>query len=232
MDKQYKSLADFVFYFYNEGACREYFETIKSANGETCQHCGNHKIYRYDKGKCFTIKTKTIFGGSKIPLQKWYIAIYLLTTSTKSILSKQFAKHIGVTQKTARHMYKRFREVMKSQKRQLFGGMDLDETYICGKENNKHFGKRTKGTQGSNTKTKTTIMGLIELKGNVVAKVVPNVRMRTIEKHIVEYVGIGTQLYTDEFTFYSKIKDLYPHKQIVHSIESFLSVVIMEHIII
>lgn len=225
MKTQFKSLIDFLAFFKDEETCLKHFEQIRFRDGEYCPHCGHTNIYRFKDGKrfrcakCredFTIKTKTIFGESKLPLRKWFTALYLLTTNTKGISSIQLAKHVGVTQKTAWFMDHRIRQVMKQGEGQLFGTVEIDETYIGGKEKNKHNSKRVKGTQGRNTKTKTAIVGLIQRGGEARAHVVENVTMRTIEKSIVDHVQIGTQLYTDDFSSYNKIGSLYPHKAVRH----------------
>jgi transposase-like protein len=93
MDKQFNSLLDFLAVFKDEAVCVKHFEQIRWRNGEYCPHCGHTSIYRMTDGKryrcakCkqdFTIKTKTIFGESKISLQKWFVAIYLLTQIANS----------------------------------------------------------------------------------------------------------------------------------------------------
>jgi len=223
----FKSIVDFLAYFKDEQTCQEYFEQIRFQDGEYCPHCGNVLVYRFSNGKrfrcsaCkkdFTIKTGTVFGESKISLQKWFVAIYLLTTAKKGVSSIQLAKQVGVTQKTAWFMDHRIRKALAQNKLQLFGNVEMDETYIGGKERNKHLAKRTKGTQGRNLQTKTPIFGMLQRKGDVKAKVVGDVKMRTLEKEIIQHVQLGTQLYSDELLSYSKIGTLYPHQHVKHGI--------------
>src|SRR6266849_10833315 len=159
----FKTLAEFLEYFKDEETCHEHFTAIRFRNGEYCPRCGHTKIYTFSNGKryrcakCkedFRIQTGTVFGASKLPLKKWFIAIYLLSTSNKGISSVQLAKQVGVTQKTAWFMDHRIRKAMKQGRGQLFGIIEADETYVGGKDKNKHLSKRRACTRGRSTDVK------------------------------------------------------------------------------
>jgi len=140
---EFESLIDFLAYFKDEDTCKAYFEQIRFKDGLFCAHCGHKKVHRFTDGKrfrcysCkkdFTLRTGTIFGESKIPFQKWFIAIYILTTAKKGISSVELAKKVGVTQKTGWFMDHRLREAMTQGGEKLNGDIEADETYIGGKE--------------------------------------------------------------------------------------------------
>jgi transposase-like protein len=225
MEKKFDSLLDFTAHFKDEETCRLAFEKIRFRNGEYCPLCGNTKIYRFNDGRyrcagCkgdFTIKTKTVFGESKIPLRKWFIAIYLLTTCKKGISSVQLAKQVGVTQKTAWFMDHRIRKAMMQNKGQLFGTIEVDETYVGGKDKNKHLSKRKALSGGRSTETKVPVVCLVQRDGEVRAVVVSDVRMRTLEQKVVEYCQLGSQIYTDGFASYDRIGKWFSHETVSHS---------------
>ena len=165
---------EFTDYFCDEETCVKHFTESRFRNGEYCPHCHHDKIYlcangkRYHCAKCkqdFTIRTKTVFGDSKLPLRKWYMAIYLLATTSKGISSVQLAKHVGVTQKTGWFMDHRIRKAMKQNKGQLFGKIEADETFIGGLSKNMHAKQRKAAIRGTGGKGKTPVFGMKSAHG-------------------------------------------------------------------
>src|SRR5271170_5904596 len=163
---EFKTLTEFTDFFHDEETCVKHFASIRFANGEYCPHCGHTEVYAFKGGKryrcasCkqdFTIKTGTVFGESKLPLRKWFIAIYLLSNTSKGMSSVQLAKHVGVTQKTAWFMAHRIREAHQQNRGQLFGRVEADETFIGGLSKNMHKKKREAKINGTGGTDKTPV---------------------------------------------------------------------------
>jgi transposase-like protein len=145
---QFNSLFDLLKTFDSEEICIEYLETLLWNNTPVSPFDPNSKVYKcaVNKYRCkhtglyFNIKTNTIFDSTKISLQKWFMAIWLITSHKKGISSLQLAKDIQVTQKTAWFMLQRIRNCYGIENNHtLENTVESDETFIGGKEKNKHI---------------------------------------------------------------------------------------------
>jgi transposase-like protein len=146
----FKNLLDLVKTFDTEAKCSKYIALKRWGDKPVCPHCSHSdKVYRFTDGiyfKCgscrkkFTVRIGTIFGDSKIPLVKWFPAMYLFTSNSKGISSVQLARQISVTQKTAWFMLHRLRYGMENEeyKKPLENVVETDETLLGMKEHNKH----------------------------------------------------------------------------------------------
>lgn len=221
---QFKSLIEMLEKFPDEQSCINYMTEIRWRDGRFCPYCGSPRVYDFKDGrthKCadcrqkFSIKIGTIFEDSKIPLQKWFMAIYLLTSHSKGISSVQLGKDIGVTQKTAWFMNHRLREATKSKSFQapLKNTVEVDETFVGGKEKNKHGNKKT---PGRGTAGKTPCMALVERGGEVRAFTIPNTQKPTLNTSVMKNVALGSKVYTDEHSGYDGLESYYVRGSVNH----------------
>lgn len=210
----------------DEQAAIDHFTAIRWANGAFCPHCKKARVYHFsDKrthkcGDCrkrFSIKVGTIFEDSKIPLRQWMLAIWLITSHKKGVASTTLARDLGVTQKTAWFMLHRLREAIKTQSfnRPLTGEVEADETFVGGKEKNKHAHQRTGGKQGG--AGKVAVLGILERGGELRADVTPNLRARTVQDAIRANVAPGAAIMTDEHPAFTGLQGDYHHHAVNHS---------------
>jgi transposase-like protein len=217
--------------FPDQESARTYLEGRLWPNGPKCPVCGLGEriteraggFYRCNQCKeDFTVRTGTIFERSHVPLHKWVYAMYLLVTARKGISSMQMAKEIGITQKSAWFVLHRLREACGGNDlSKLKGIIEIDETFIGGKEANKHENKKLKAGRG--TAGKTVVFAMRERGGRTVAMPIANTDKETIHPLIVKHVEAGSMLNTDEAGAYHGIKARsFGHETVCHGAGEFV----------
>ena len=241
---KFNSILSLITYFHNEEICKRAITQSRWADGDVvCPYCGGHHCktrkdgkYRCSNcGKNFSCLVGTIFENTKLPLIKWFIAMYLISSHKKGISSHQLAKDINVTQATAWYMLQKIRLLYPQMDSEAFEGtVECDEVYIGGKEKWKHKSMRTPHTQGRSTKTKTPVFGMMERStytnknGEVEpityvhAFVVENTNKATLQPIIQQFVEEGSRVITDELNAYDGLTTLgYTHAVVRHGSEEY-----------
>jgi transposase-like protein len=210
----------------------KYLEKVRWAKGVVSPYDPKAKVYHYGDGrymcsttgKYFNIKTNTIFHGTKIPLQKWFMGIYLVTNHKKGISSCQLARDISITQKSAWFMLQKIRENFCCENEwKLNGEVEADETFVGGKNKNRHSDKKVKNSQGRSFKDKTPVLGMLERGGKVIAKVIKDTSVKRITPHILNTVKRTSTLFTDEWCGYNLVSKLYKHYFVDHSKKQYVN---------
>ena len=229
------SLPELFDMFPDEASARAWFEDARWANGRTCPRCGSEKTSEvpnakpmpFHCGECrryFSVKTGTVMESSKLPVRKWVLAIYLLSTSLKGVSSMKLHRDLGITQKTAWMMAQKIREGwIKGTSGPVGGGVEFDETFIGGRERNKHESKKAKAGRGA--VGKEPVFAVKQRGGGVRAEHVGDVRRNTMRRFLDENVEAGSTLYTDDTATARGIPDLFNrllHESVNHSVGEYV----------
>lgn len=256
--KPFKSILDLVRAFPDEQSCIEHLEFVRWQGNVVSPFQEGSKVYKVkgNRYKCaatnayFNVRTGTIFEGSKIPLLQWFIAIFLFTSHKRGISSHQLAKDLNITQKSAWFMLQRIRYAMEHETfvKHMEGEIQVDETFVGGKNKNRHHNKKVEKSQGRSFKDKTPVLGLLEreeseiverphkviegktVKEKVVTKegkiscyVVPDTKAESIQPLIRTAVAEGSTIVSDEWMAYNGLSNSYNHQIVDHKSKQYVN---------
>jgi transposase-like protein len=232
----FRTINDVAIHFQDNKTCIEYLTQLRWQGKPKCAFCGHDHVYelkgkfpRYKCAKCrkhFSAIKGTIFENSTVPLSKWFMAIFILSTHRKGISSVQVARDIGVTQKSAWFMMQRVRNAFKMQSF-TYGKLgndktvEVDESYIQGKPANMHTKKRLRIEKDGNPNA-IAIVGAVERTGEVRAQVIHKTNYDNIIPFLVKNVHQGSNLMTDEHAVYGTMERLYNHQTIKHMLKEYV----------
>ena len=157
--------------------------------------------------------------GSKLGYRVWAIAIYLLTTNLKGVSSMKLHRDLDITQKSAWHLAHRLRKSFEADGELMAGPVEADETFMGGKEKNKHSSKKIQNANG--TVGKTAVIGIKDRDTNTVkAEVIENTDRPTLSGFVAKNVEPGAKVYTDEHSGYNWV----PNREVVrHGVKEYVN---------
>ena len=182
------------------GAFAKFYRMTKE-RGYVCQHCGHH----------LHPTAGTFMHRTRLPLHKWFYAMFLFSTTRHGVAAKELERQLDVSYPTAWRMAHEIRKHMADADGEwpLDGDVEADETYVGG--------RTTGGKRGRGAPNKTIVFGMLDRDGDVMANVVPNVRKRTLQAFIAENVEPGSTVHTDELKSYGGLAKIgYAHRTVNH----------------
>ena len=220
------TVTDFFKRFPDDDSCLHHLMKIRYGFELDCPKCGKHvKFSRLSKQPAYQCSrcghhihpmAGTPFHRSRTPLQKWFYAMYLFTTSRHGVPAKELQRQLGVTYKCAWRIGHKIRKYMAEIDGDdgLSGHVEVDETMVGGKRK----GKRGRGAAG-----KTIVFGMLEREGDVITRVVPDVKGDTLHPIIEDKVAKGSTVSSDELTSYMALGGKgYVHGTVEHGVEEWV----------
>ncbi len=224
------TIPQFEAMFPDEDACRAYLVARRWPEGVRCPRCGNAAVYdlpsrkwHWQCEKCapdgyrFSHIAGTIFENTNKGLREWFRVVHMMLTSKKGVSALQVKRVMGFgSYETAWSMCHKIRAALVEDLDKLGGIVEVDETFVGGKNHNRHWDKKS-GSTGSDS-NKMPIVGAVKRKGNVIARVVSKVTRSSLERFVNEAVSTRVSLLcTDDYSGYNRLRYRYPHGVVNHS---------------
>lgn len=218
--------------FPDHDACLEHLEALRWGTEPHCPHCGGIRVARKADGgrrgrwncrdckSSFNVLSGTIFEKTKLPLQKWFLAVGLVVNAKKSLSSHQLARDLDLNQKSAWFMQQRIRAQMASEQGPMLQGiLEADETYIGGKPRKANRSEDREPAKRGRGTSKLKVLGVMERGGRVAAQVAERLDGRSIMRFIRRVADpAGSILMTDEYSAYNAVRPIMAHAVINHSV--------------